>query len=79
MIFSKLVGIGERKFSQIKGVFITKAIAWAKPNPNNKCVTQLRIPITVTSIDTPLILVKDKSNTREDSRVTLRGLQGKKA
>jgi hypothetical protein len=41
------------------------------PNPNNKCVTQLGIPITITSIDNPLILVKYKSNTREASWVTL--------
>jgi hypothetical protein len=38
-------------------------------------VTQLGTPITVTSIDVPLILVKDKSNTREASQVTLGGLQ----
>jgi hypothetical protein len=41
-------------------------------------VTQLGTPITVTSIDIPLILVKDKSNTREDSWVNLGGLQGGK-
>jgi hypothetical protein len=52
--------------------------SWENPNPSNKCVTQLGTPITVTSIDIPLILVKDKSNTREASRVTLGGLQGEK-
>jgi hypothetical protein len=53
---------------------ITFFVVWAKPNPRNKCVTQLGTPITVTSIDIPLILVTDKSNTREASRVTIGGL-----
>jgi hypothetical protein len=44
----------------------------------SKCVTQLGTPITVTSIDVPLILVKDKSNTREASWVTLGGLRWEK-
>jgi hypothetical protein len=57
---------------------IAQFVVWENPNPNNKCVTQLGTPITVTSIDIPLILVKDKSNTREASRVTLGGLQREK-
>jgi hypothetical protein len=35
-------------------------------------------PMSITSIDDPLILVKDKSNIREASRVTLEGLQWEK-
>jgi hypothetical protein len=57
---------------------IAQILVWENPNPSNKCVTQLGTPITVTSIDIPLVLVKDKSNTREDSWVTLGGLQGEK-
>jgi hypothetical protein len=53
-------------------------VVWENPNPSNKCVTQLGTPITVTSIDIPLVLVMDKSNTREASRVTLGGLQGER-
>jgi len=50
---------------------IAQFVVWAKPNPNNKCVTQLGTPITVTSIDAPLVLVKDKSNTSEASWVRI--------
>jgi hypothetical protein len=57
---------------------IAEFTVWENPNPNNKFVTQLGTPITVTSINVCLVLVKDKSNTREASRVTLRGLQGEK-
>jgi hypothetical protein len=46
---------------------IAQFVVWEKPNPSHKCVTQLGTTITVTSIDIPLILVKDKSNTRESS------------
>jgi hypothetical protein len=49
-------------------IVIAQIVVWENPNPNTKCVTQLRTPIIVTSIDVPLILVKDKSNTREASR-----------
>jgi hypothetical protein len=56
---------------------ILYVVVWEKPNPSNKCVTQLGTPITVTSIDIPLVLMKDKSNTREASWVTLGGLQGR--
>jgi hypothetical protein len=55
---------------------IAQFVVWAKGNPSNKCVTQLGTPITITSIDIPLVLVIDKSNTREASWVTLGGLQG---
>jgi hypothetical protein len=44
------------------------------PTKSNESVTQLGKPITITSIYVPLILVKVKSNTREDSWVTLGGL-----
>jgi hypothetical protein len=54
---------------------IAQFVVWENPNPNHKCETQLGTPITVTSIDVPLILVKDKSNTREASWVTLGGLR----
>jgi hypothetical protein len=47
---------------------IAQFVVWENPNPSHKCVTQLGTTITVTSIDVPLILVKDKSNTREASR-----------
>jgi hypothetical protein len=57
--------------------FIAQFVVWENPNPSNKCETQLGTPITVTSIDIPLVLVMDKSNTREASRVTLGGLQGR--
>jgi hypothetical protein len=57
---------------------IAQFVVWENPNPNNKCVTQLGTPINVTSIDVPLILVKDKSNTREASWVTLGGLRWEK-
>jgi hypothetical protein len=50
---------------------IAQFVVWENPNPRNKCETQLGTPITVTSIDIPLVLVKDKSNTREASQVTL--------
>jgi hypothetical protein len=53
---------------------ITQFVVWENPNPSNKCVTQLGTPITVTSIDIPLILVKDKSNTREASQGDPRGI-----
>ena len=56
---------------------ITQFLVWAKPNPSHKCVTQLGTTITITIIYFPLILVKDKSNTREASRVTLGGLRWK--
>jgi hypothetical protein len=46
-------------------------VVWENPNPNTKYVTQPRTPIIVTSIDVPFVLVKDKSNTREASSVTL--------
>jgi hypothetical protein len=59
------------------GLVIAQFVVWAKPNSSHKCVTQLVIPITVTSIDTPLVLVKDKANTRKASRVALGGLQGR--
>jgi hypothetical protein len=44
---------------------IALIVVWEKPNPLHVCVTQLGTPITVTSIDVPLVLVKEKSNTRE--------------
>jgi hypothetical protein len=57
---------------------IAQSVVWENPNPiHQNCVTQLGTTITVTSIDVPLILVKDKSNTREASRVTLGGLRWK--
>ena len=59
-------------------VVIAQFVVREKPNPNHKRVTQLGTPITVTSIDIPLILVMDKSNTREASWVTLGGLQGER-
>jgi hypothetical protein len=46
---------------------IAYIVVWENPNPNTKCVTQLGTTINVTLIDVPLILVKDKSNTSEDS------------
>jgi hypothetical protein len=58
--------------------FISRFVVRENPNPNNKRVTQLGTTITVTSIDIPLVLVMDKSNIREASRVTLEGLQGKR-
>ena len=59
-------------------IIVARFVVWAKPNLGHKCETQLGIPITVTPIDIPLILVKDKSNTREASWVTLGGLQWEK-
>jgi hypothetical protein len=56
---------------------ITQSVVWEKPNLNHESVTQLGITITVILIDVPLILVKDKSNAREDSWVTLGGLRCK--
>jgi hypothetical protein len=56
---------------------IAHIVVWENPNPSNKCETQLGITIIVTSIDIPLVLVMDKSNTMEASRVTLGGLQEK--
>jgi hypothetical protein len=53
---------------------IAQLVVWENPNPDHKCETQLGTPIIVTSIDVPLVLVKDKSNTREASQVTLGGL-----
>jgi hypothetical protein len=53
---------------------ITQIVLWTNTNPKTKCVTQLGTTITVTSIDVPLVLVKDKSNTREAFGVTLGGL-----
>jgi hypothetical protein len=41
------------------------------PTKFNESVTQLGTPITITSIYVSLILVKVKSNTREDSWVNL--------
>jgi hypothetical protein len=58
------------------GSVIARFVVRENPNPNNKHVTQLRTPITVASIDIPLVLVMDKSNTREASRVTSRGCKG---
>jgi hypothetical protein len=46
---------------------IAQFLVWEKPNPNTKCVTQLEITITLTLIDVPLFLVKEKYNTREAS------------
>jgi hypothetical protein len=53
---------------------IAQFVVWENPNPSNKCVTQLGTPITVTSIDIPLILVKENSNTREASQGDPRGI-----
>jgi len=55
------------------GIVIARFVVRENPNPNNKCVTQLRTPITITSIDIPIVLVIDESNTREVSHMTLRG------
>jgi hypothetical protein len=49
------------------GSVVTQFVAWENPNPSSKCETQLGTPITVTSIDIPLVLVKEKSNTKEAS------------
>jgi hypothetical protein len=46
---------------------ITQFVVWENPNPCHKCEIQLGTSTTVTSIDIPLILVKERSNTREDS------------
>jgi hypothetical protein len=54
---------------------IAEFVVRAKPNPNQKCVTQPRTPIPLTSITIPLVLVKGNSYTREASWVTLGGLQ----
>jgi hypothetical protein len=62
----------------LKGFVIAQFVVWENPNPSNRCETQLGTPITVTSIDIPLLLVMEKSNTREVSRVTLGGLQGER-
>jgi hypothetical protein len=62
----------------IMKVFIARFVVWENPNPNHKYVTQLGKTILVTSIDVPLILVKDKSNRREASWMTLGGLQWEK-
>jgi hypothetical protein len=48
-----------------------------KAQPKPQVCDTTGTPITVTSIDIPLVLVKDKSNTREASRVTLGGLDGR--
>jgi hypothetical protein len=58
-------------------IVIAQFVVWENPNPSDECEKQLRTLITVTSIDIPLVLVMDKSTTREASRVTLGGLQGR--
>jgi hypothetical protein len=58
---------------QVKWNVIARYVVREKPNPNNKCVTQLGTPITVTLIDIPLVFVMDEFNSREASRVTSRG------
>jgi len=62
-------------YNWIMTCVITQNVALENPNRIHKCVTQMGVPITVTLIDTPVILVKDKSNTRDASRVNLGGLQ----
>jgi hypothetical protein len=40
-----------------EGIIIAQFVYWENPNQNEKCVTKRGTPITITSIEVPLILV----------------------